>query len=211
MGDVFTLEFLANFLFKFIILILFVLTFTYIQKLENIGCACSVHPYRDFIRTFSIIASVYFGIVMFAAPKIINKSLGTELTVLYNLLDFIFLSMTLVYFYCCIEYVRYLVNEKCKCSEDLRRDIILWYSIVEMFLLLLVVMVALIIPVIGSTSISAIDGVTKMRSGLKSTLLNPIGSVRESPTKIKKVINDTSGVFKNASKSIISSLKKRVR
>jgi len=53
--------------------------------------------------------------------------------------------------------------------------------------------------------------VTKMRSGLKSTLLNPIGSVRESPTKIKKVVNDTSGVFKNASKSIISSLKKRVR
>jgi predicted PurR-regulated permease PerM len=80
-----------------------------------------------------------------------------------------------------------------------------------MFLLLLVVMVALIIPVIGSTSISAIDGVTKMRSGLKSTLLNPIGSVRESPAKIKKVVNDTSGVFKNASKSIISSLKKRVR
>ena len=150
MENVFSLEFLANFLFKFLILILFVLTFTYIQKLENIGCVCSEHEYRNFIKTFSVMAIVYFGIFMFVSSGTINNFLGKELMVLYNIIDVLFLVMTLFYFYYTIVYVRYLVNEKCKCSEDLRREIIMWSSIIEMFLLVLVVIVALILPVIGS-------------------------------------------------------------
>jgi hypothetical protein len=210
MENVLSLEFLANFLFKFLILILFVLTFTYIQKLENIGCVCSEHEYREFIKNFSIIAIVYYGIFMFVSTGTINNALGKELMILYNLIDIAFLITTLFYFYYTIVYVRYLVNEKCKCSEDLRREIIMWSSIIEMFLLVLVVIVALILPVIGSVTASVIDNASNTKDLLKDTIIDPIGSLKKSPSKIKSVFNKSANILKNTSSSIKNTLNKRI-
>jgi hypothetical protein len=210
MENVLSLEFLANFLFKFLILILFVLTFTYIQKLENIGCVCSEHEYRDFIKTFSVMAIVYYGIFMFVSSGTINNTLGKELMVLYNVIDIIFLITTLFYFYYTIVYVRYLVNEKCKCSEDLRREIIMWSSIIEMFLLVLVVIVALILPVIGSVTASVLDNASSTKDQLKRTIIDPIGSLKSSPSKLKNVFQNSAKILKSSSTSLKNNLNKRI-
>jgi len=210
MENVLSLEFLANFLFKFLILILFVLTFTYIQKLENIGCVCSEHEYRDFIKNFSIIAIVYYGIFMFVSTGTINNTLGKELMILYNIIDIAFLITTLFYFYYTIVYVRYLVNEKCKCSEDLRREIIMWSSIIEMFLLVLVVIVALILPVIGSVTASVLNNASSTKDQLKNTIIDPIGSLKKSPYKIKSVFDKSANILKNTSSTIKNTLNKRI-
>jgi len=210
MENVLSLEFLANFLFKFLILILFVLTFTYIQKLENIGCVCSEHEYRNFIKTFSVMAIVYYGIFMFVSAGTINNTLGKELMVLYNIIDVVFLITTLFYFYYTIVYVRYLVNEKCKCSEDLRREIIMWSSIIEMFLLVLVVIVALILPVIGSVTSSVLDNASSTKDQLKRTIIDPIGSLKSSPSKIKSAFQNSAKILKNSSTSLKNNLNKRI-
>ena len=45
-------------------------------------------------------------------------------------------------------YTRYLVNEKCKCSDDIRRNIIMIGSIIEIFIAILFIVSIFIIPVI---------------------------------------------------------------
>ena len=45
-------EYIANLIGSSIGIILLILTYTYIDKLERIGCDCAKHPNRDFVKNY---------------------------------------------------------------------------------------------------------------------------------------------------------------
>jgi hypothetical protein len=201
------ISYIANFLIKFLTAILFIAAYTYIVKLEEAGCACSVHPYRAFIKSFSLFAIGYLLLSMFAPPSMVFKHLGPEAAALYNIVDIAFLFVAVVYFYQAIVYTRYLINEKCKCSEDIRREIVMWGSIVEMIIIVQALLLSLIIPIIGDTAMNIINRFDNTRESLSDAIHNPVSSMMKIPSNTAKILKKTkntvtdvgNGVFKKLS------------
>jgi len=121
------LSFYSSAIIQAIFAILLLIILSYIYKLENMGCECSEHPNKDFIKNFTVIALGYFIITSVISLKSIAKSMGFVVVQLLSIATFVFFLMFVVYIYYAFDYVRYLTNEKCKCSEDLSRDIISRY------------------------------------------------------------------------------------
>ena len=44
---------------RLVIAILFLITYLYIEKLEQIGCECAEHPNKNFVKNFSLFGVVY--------------------------------------------------------------------------------------------------------------------------------------------------------
>ena len=70
------LSFYSSLIIQMIFVILLLIIYTYLYKLENIGCECSEHPNKDFIKNFTIIALIYFFITAFVSLKAVAKSMG---------------------------------------------------------------------------------------------------------------------------------------
>jgi predicted PurR-regulated permease PerM len=79
-----------------------------------------------------------------------------------------------------------------------------------MFLLVLVVIVALILPVIGSVTASVLDNVSSTKDQLKRTIIDPIGSLKSSPSKLKNVFQNSAKILKSSSTSLKNNLNKRI-
>ena len=131
------LSFYSSVFIQLIFVLLLIIIWSYIYKLENIGCACSEHSNKEFIKNFTIIALVYFFITAFIPMKTIAKNMGNVIVQLLAFGSFVFFLTFVVYIYYSFDYVRYLMNEKCKCSEDLRRDIIAIGTMISLFLFLI--------------------------------------------------------------------------
>lgn len=195
-----TVDIIVNFVIRFLVGILFLIAYTYIQKLEDTGCACSQHEYRSFIKTFSMIGIVYLLFTMFISPKMVVEHAGSAGGVAYGILDFVFLMTSIVYFYQTIVYVRFLVNEKCKCSEDMRRELIMWGSIIELVLIVQVLLLSMIIPIIGECSISVINSLDDTRKGVSNVIHNPIDAFTDTPKNVDKIFTKSY----NTSKKVLS-------
>ena len=70
----------------------------------------------------------------------------------------------------CMTYTRMLITEKCKCSEDIRRELIFAGSTIEMILLVLMLLVLLIFPIILSSISIFFTNVKTITKGLESNL-----------------------------------------
>tara|TARA_Y100000389_G_C17366412_1_gene466565 strand:- start:301 stop:918 length:618 start_codon:yes stop_codon:yes gene_type:complete len=195
---------IATFILKILLAILLITTYFYIEKLEQTGCECSEHPNRQFIKSFSLFGFVFYLITVFVNPA--NLDLGNAFNAIYTLVDFLFFIMLLVFFYYTIDYIRYLINEKCKCSEDMRRELILGGSIIELILIVIVFIGSMLIPVTGSCVTSIIDNAAKTSSEIKKTVSNPYKSIVESP----KNITNTSKNFKKVSQKIFNNVDKKI-
>lgn len=185
------LAYIAGIIGRFIGIILLFTTYMYIDKLEKMGCACADHPYRKFIKGYSIFAIIYLAITMFLPTKAVAKALGPAGLTMFLMLEILYTIATIVFFVLALIYVRYLMKEKCKCSEDIRRDILYVWSILEIIILSSLVLIPLVVGVAASSYsfvATQAKSVASYHGEVKSAAVNPIGSIRKVPKALKKSI-----------------------
>jgi MFS family permease len=167
-----------------VVLVLAVLSLTYVQKLEQTGCACADHPYRKYIKAWLYVAIVVFLLMLvanlgFAAGMKVNKTMAAVLGAFYLL----FGLATLAFYVLAILYVRYLMKEKCKCSEDNRRTVLYVWSIVEVILIAFAFLVGLLLAVSGAvlTFVSGLakpEHLVRISEKVMESTVNPLASAK---------------------------------
>lgn len=188
------LSVLINFLGAFLLII----TYTYIDKLEKTKCQCSEHPYRKFIKGYCIFAIFFIIFTMFMPPHIAARNFGPMFGLIYLLIIVLFCITTIVFFVYTIIYVRYLTTNKCKCSEDTRREIIFIWSIIEIACLSALIILPLMIGVVGGTyflTLSVMKDVGSSNDKIMSVLLNPLKASLEIPKALKNLPSNSKKAF----------------
>lgn len=171
---------------------LLAVTYLYIDKLEKTGCACAEHPYRNFIKKYCIFAIIFLAVTMFMPPATLTKFFGPAAGVVMMALKWIYGIATLVFFVMTMKYTRYLMREKCKCSEDMRREIIYIWSILEIVLMSLSIIIPIFLFVATGAFALAVTGAKK---GLNSTdmimdhAVNPIKGIKSIPKSVRNISN----------------------
>jgi hypothetical protein len=167
---------------------LFSTTYLYVTRLEATGCHCSVHPYRSFIRYYPVFAVGYLLLTL-ATPFIVSSSAAFGL--LMQMASAAFTIGTVIFFAAALKYIEYLIKEKCKCSEDVRREVLYYWSIVH--LLLIVVMVLVVLAGILTsgmlfTKLASGAGITSVLSETARTVRNPLRSAQSLPGKLTRLV-----------------------
>lgn len=205
-----TIGYIGNFVLNLFVFFLLLAVYSYIEKLENIGCACSIHPNRDFIKGYSIFALVFLIIITLIPPTFVIDQFGNVIASIFTFVKFIFYIICIVFFYLILDYTRYLVNEKCKCSDDMRRELVMAGSIVEIALMLLVLLVVIILPIIFNSItfvIKQVNSVGTYEKELSTAVLNPVKSVKSIPSKVKSASKMFSKFSNKSMKSLRGSKK----
>jgi len=203
-----TLSFYSSIFIQLIFVLLLIIIWSYIYKLENIGCECADHSNRDFIKNFTIIALVYFLITAFISIKSIAKNMGSTIVQLLAFGTFIFFLTFVVYIYYAFDYVKYLMNEKCKCSEDLRRDIIAIGTMISLFLFIILLFTIIIVPILISTLTNLFAKIQDFESEVEEVIKNPVKSIRNSPSRLFKSTKDIGKFVKNTASKLTKGKKR---
>jgi hypothetical protein len=168
---------------------LLALTYTYIDKLEKTGCACAEHPYRNFLKKYTIFAIIFLAVMMWFPPAVAFKAFGPVAGIAIMAVKALFFFATIAFFIMALKYVRYLMKEKCKCSEDMRREVLYIWAILEIIIIAAIV----IIPVIAFVSSSALalasssaKEVQKHANSVMDAVVDPIKSIKKVPASLKK-------------------------
>jgi hypothetical protein len=209
--NIMTPSYIANFIINLFIFILLVSVYTYIEKLEKSGnCECAFkYPHVGFIKSFSIFALVFVLFIMFVPPGTILASIfGKEITGLYLFVIFVFYIVFAVYLFMCMTYTRMLITEKCKCSEDIRRELIFAGSTIEMILLVLMLLVLLIFPIILSSISIFFTNAKSITKGLESNLKNPVKGIKDVPANLSKASSQVKSIVKKTAEGVKSLGKK---
>jgi hypothetical protein len=204
-----SLSFYSSLIIQMIFVILLVIIYAYLHKLENIGCECSEHPNKDFIKNFTIIALVYFFVTAFISLKSIAKSMGGVVVQLLAIATFVFFLLFVVYIYYAFDYVRYLTNEKCKCSEDMSRDVIAVGTMISLFLFLTLLFTIIIIPILIITLSNLLDKIEDFESEVEQTIRNPMRTFKSTPDRIARSAKEIGSFVKKSAKKITNVRRKR--
>ena len=173
----------VNFLMGLFGLIILGMTYAYIDKMEKTGCSCSEHKYRNFIKMWSMISFVVVAIMMFAPAGLVSQY-SAQMGWVYLWFYKVFLVVHVVYLILSLVYIDYLVKEKCKCSEDMRRELMYYWFIIRAVLILgLVVLPAFI--TVGMTSVGMLTSASSSKDIFGATG-NPIPGIRKLPKSLKK-------------------------
>lgn len=182
------LAYIAGIIGGFIGIILLFTTYMYIDKLEKMGCACAEHPYRKFIKGYCIFAIVFLAVTMFLPAAAVAKALGPIGVSVLVISKVLYVITTIIFFVLALIYVRYLMKEKCKCSEDIRRDILYVWAILEIVILTALVLIPLVVGILTSSYqfvASQTKGVASYHDAVRSAAVNPLGSARKVPKALK--------------------------
>jgi MFS family permease len=178
----------ANYMFlvlwNIVLIALFLTTYVYVDKMEKTGCECSVHPYRNFVKYFPLYAVAYIIVFMFLPFNLFESVFGPAGTIIQGLLATLFGIASIVFFVLAFIYSRWLMTEKCKCSEDVRREVLYYWSMLTIVLLavLMVLSLATTIFASGGSKVSVKGAIQETSRLGASTLQSP----RERITKISK-------------------------
>lgn len=170
-------------------IILLVVTYAYLDKLEKIGCECARHKYQGFIKNYALFAIAYLALTMVLPEALIAKNFGEIGSLVFSGLNLVFVLATFVFFVLAMIYAKYLMTEKCRCSEDMRREILYYWSIVEIALLGAIVVVPIFFHLVSSAAVlvfSTIDDVRKSSGKVKEAVLDPIKTARKFPSALKR-------------------------
>lgn len=185
------IETLAYTLMSILGIVLMVVTYMYILKLERIACQCSEHPYRNFIKNYILFAIGFLVVTMFVPPAVADKVFGANFAVVYKVIQVLYGFATVIFFIYALQYVRFLVKEKCKCSEDVRREVLYYWSIAE----IVIIGVVLVLPwiskiVLGSLGVvmSATKDLITKESVVREAAVNPLKAARRLPASLKKTV-----------------------
>lgn len=176
-------------LLSFLGLILLIVTYTYITKLEKIDCRCAEHPYRKFIKGYIIFAIIFLLVLMVVPVSKVVKMFGMVGSVAYLVATLLFTVTSIVFFVYALMYVRYLMQAKCMCSEDNRRTALYVWSIAELVILGVLVVIPLI-AVLAITTIGLFTSGVKTLSNVSPSVVeavsNPIKSARRVPSTLRR-------------------------
>jgi hypothetical protein len=194
-----SIGYIGGLILNILIFILLILIYTYILKLESIGCKCSEHSNRDFIKSYTIIAIVFLLFTSFISIQDINDNFGETIAILMSIVTLVFYVIFIIYIYMTFEYVRYLINEKCKCSEDLRREIIMVGTMIELILFFIALLTGILIPILTEVIISILSKSKDFKNDLQESIYNPLGSIKKVPAKLSKSAKSVSSFLKKSS------------
>jgi hypothetical protein len=184
----FGLSYIAKILYSLITVILLIIIYSYITSLEQKGCKCALPPNINFIKGFTIFSIIYLLFTGMVSEQTISDNFGDNIVLINKVIDLIFALVFIYYLYEVFRYTRALVNEKCKCSVDSRREIIMIGTIIEFILIFILFAVQVIIVAILSTMFNIVKAVEDGSSDLKGVIRDPIGSISKVPGKIKSEI-----------------------
>lgn len=186
----FGLSYITKVFYSVITVILLIVIYTYINSLENKGCKCALPPNMNFIKGFTIFAIIYLIFTGLISEKVLFDNFGYTIVIINKFVDLIFALVFIYYLYEVVIYTRRLVNEKCKCSEDMRREIIMVGSIIEFVLIFILFIVSIILSVAFSVIINVVKNIEDGSSDLKGVIRDPIGSISKIPKKISDDIKE---------------------
>lgn len=182
---------IVSMLFGVVGIILMAVTYMYMDKLEKIGCACAAHPYQKFVKNYPLFAIIYILLTMFLPPSLVAARSGSAMGALMLALQFIFSIASVVFFVLALMYVRYLKDAKCACSEDVRREVLYWWSILELVILGMIVVLPLMFAVLGGAYALTVGTVGKVSGSygqVREAVVDPIKSARKVPGAFKKTL-----------------------
>ena len=181
----FGLSYIAKILYSLITIILLIIIYSYITSLEQKGCKCALPPNINFIKGFTIFSIIYLLFTGIVSDQTISDNFGDNIVLINKVIDLIFALVFIYYLYEVFRYTRALVNEKCKCSVDSRREIIMIGTVIEFILIFILFIVQIIVVFILSTMFNVVKAVEDGSSDLKGVIRDPIGSISKVPGKIK--------------------------
>lgn len=196
------MRYIGSLIINLLIFVLITIIYLYTNKLEETGCDCSNNPDRTFIKTYSIVSLVFLLFIAFVSIDVVNKMMGSVIAMLYSLLIVVFYIIFIYYIYTTFTYVRYLINEKCKCSEDISREIIMMGTFIELVLFFVTILTMIIIPVLTNSFSYVIGSIGNVEKDIKSDIYNPISSLSRSPKRLMKSSKDIGNFLKKSSNDL---------
>lgn len=196
------MRYIGGLIINLLIFVLITIIYLYTNKLEQIGCDCSNNPDRNFIKVYSIVALVFLLFTAFVSIEMVGKMLGSVIAMLYSLLIVVFYLIFIYYIYTTFTYVRYLINEKCKCSEDISREIIMVGTFIELILFFVTILTMIIIPVLTNSVSYVISNIENVEKDIKSDIYNPVSSLSKSPKRLMKSSKDIGKFLSKSSKDL---------
>jgi predicted PurR-regulated permease PerM len=206
--DDFNILYIINVVNSLLTIVLLAFVYTYLTNLEAIGCECSLSPNASFIKGFTIFAIIYLIVTKFIPDSMIRNNFGDSLLIVKTFVDIIFFIVFAYYLYTVFQYTRFLVNEKCKCSADTRREIIMIGSLIEFALIFILFLFHFIIAVGMSVIFAVIREINESGDNIRNVVRDPIGSITKVPSTIKKDINEISSYVSKTKKELASLGKK---
>lgn len=183
-------ENMAKIIASMVVIILMVITYTYIQKLEQIQCQCSVHPYRTYIKNYIVFAVIFLLFTMFITPAMMARWFGMSFAAVFLVAEIMFTLGTFVFLIYALQYVRYLMREKCKCSEDVRREVLYVWSILQIILIsinfILPWLVGIAMSGFGVVLTGSKQFVKGAPSAMREASMTPLKSFKRLPASLKK-------------------------
>jgi|694.fasta_scaffold02392_19 hypothetical protein len=176
--------------------------YTYVTNLEMKGCECALTPNSNFIKGFTLFAIVYLLFTMFIPDEIIKENFGVSFIFFKTFIDLIFFIVFIYYLYTVFQYTRFLVNEKCKCSADIRREIIMIGSLIEFALIFILFLLHFIIVVAASVIFAVIRELNESSDNIRNVVRDPIGSMSKVSSTIKKDIGEISSYVSKTKKEL---------
>ena len=198
----FGLSYIPKVLYSTITIILLIVIYSYLVSLENKGCKCGIPTNVNFIKGFTIFAIIYLIFTSLVSDQTIADNFGTTVVIINKFVDLIFALVFIYYLYEVFKYTRTLVREKCKCSEDIRREIIMVGSIIEFVLIFVLFLLGLILVVVLSVIFNVIKSVEDGAGDLKGVIRDPVGSISKIPKSIRDDINTINSYVKETSKQL---------
>lgn len=190
------LAYIFQVVFGFLGIFVLALTYTYVDKLEKTGCACSEHKYRKFIKNFPLFAIAFIALLMFVPPSTFASVLGPMGALALKAVKGLFLVASITFYVMAIIYTRYLMKEKCKCSEDLRREVLFAYSILELVLAGVLIFVGVFSAVFMSgiaMASSVLNEGSKHADTMIENTVNPLKSAKKVSKKLGKSLKSFRG------------------
>ncbi len=198
----FNVAYIMKLLYSLLVVILLVLVYTYITSLEQKGCECAMTRDNNFIKGFTLFAIIYLIFTAFVPEETIKDVVGPGIVFLYKFIDLIFVLVFIYYIYVVFRYTRYLVDEKCKCSVDMRREIIMIGSLIELVLLVILFILGVVTITIMSVLFTVVRTVSEEVDNARNAIRDPIGSISNIPNALKKEMNDISSYVSKTSQEL---------
>lgn len=198
----FGISYITKFIYSILTIVLLIFIYTYISSLEEKGCKCAMTSQTAFIKGFTLFAIIYLIFTGFVSDKYFYEIFGSNILILYKYIDLIFIVVFIYYLYVVFQYTRYLVNEKCKCSEDMRREIIMIGSLIEFALIFVLFLLSIITITIFSVLFGVIKGVNEGSGTIHDIINNPVQSLTKVPKKLNDEIKNVRGYVRKTGREI---------
>lgn len=144
-------------IFTVLILAINIGALLWINKLEKISCKCSEHWKRTYIKRYiyfilalqliNLISTIIYRVKF---SDIIKNNLGINIYILFSIGILIATILNIIY---TITYIDDLRKENCSCSEDIKRELYYYYTMIYgifMFVLFIILCISILFGILFS-------------------------------------------------------------